>query len=69
MRFVAEFMVLLSHARNTFFPSFGDLPVDQQDIFSMAFTMFCRMGHEAVIVFFVLSGFLANSPLLGLCNF
>lgn len=60
MRFIAAFMVLLSHARNTFFPAFGDLPTDQQNIFSMAFTMFCRMGHEAVIVFFVLSGFLVG---------
>lgn len=53
-------MVLLSHARNTFFPAFGDLPEDQHNPFSMAFTMFCRMGHEAVIVFFVLSGFLVG---------
>lgn len=60
LRFIAAFMVLLSHARNTFFPAFGDLPVGQQNIFSMAFTMFCRMGHEAVIVFFVLSGFLVG---------
>ena len=60
LRFIAAFMVLLSHARNTFFPPFGELPVDQQNIFSMVFTMFCRMGHEAVIVFFVLSGFLVG---------
>lgn len=60
LRFIAAFMVLLSHARNTFFPAFGDLPAEQQNLFSMAFTMFCRMGHEAVIVFFVLSGFLVG---------
>lgn len=60
MRFVAAFMVLLSHARNTFFPAFGDLPAEQHNLFSMAFTVFCRMGHEAVIVFFVLSGFLVG---------
>lgn len=60
LRFIAAFMVLLSHARNTFFPAFGDLPVEQHNIFSMAFTLFCRMGHEAVIVFFVLSGFLVG---------
>lgn len=60
LRFIAAFMVLLSHTRNTFFPAFGDLPTDQQNIFSMAFTMFCRMGHEAVIIFFVLSGFLVG---------
>ena len=60
IRFIAAFMVLLSHSRNTFFPAFGDLPANQHNIFTMAFTMFCRMGHEAVIVFFVLSGFLVG---------
>ena len=60
LRFIAAFMVLLSHARNTFFPAYADLPAGQHNIFSMAFTMFCRMGHEAVIVFFVLSGFLVG---------
>lgn len=60
LRFIAAFMVLLSHTRNTFFPAFGDLPSNQQTISCMAFTMFCRLGHEAVIVFFVLSGFLVG---------
>lgn len=60
LRFIAAFMVLLSHARNTFFPAFADLPVGQQNIFTMTFTMFCRMGHEAVVIFFVLSGFLVG---------
>lgn len=60
LRFIAAFMVLLSHARNVFFPAFSDLPAGQQNILSMAFTMFCRMGHEAVIIFFVLSGFLVG---------
>ncbi len=60
LRFVAAFMVLLSHARNTFYPAFGDLPADQHNVITMAFTMFCRMGHEAVIIFFVLSGFLVG---------
>lgn len=60
MRFIAAFMVLLSHSRNTFFPAFGDLPDNQHNVFTMAFTMFCRMGHEAVVIFFVLSGFLVG---------
>lgn len=60
IRFVAAFIVLLSHSRNTFFPMFSNLPVEQQNLFSMVFTLFCRMGHEAVIVFFVLSGFLVG---------
>ena len=60
MRFIAAFMVLLSHARNTFFPAYCDLPADQHNIVTMAITMFCRMGHEAVIIFFILSGFLVG---------
>ena len=60
LRFIAAFMVILSHGRNTFFPAYADLPTTQHNVFTMAFTMFCRMGHEAVIVFFVLSGFLVG---------
>lgn len=60
IRFIAAFMVLLSHSRNTFFPAFADLPAEQHNVLSMVFTMFCRMGHEAVIIFFVLSGFLVG---------
>lgn len=60
LRFIAAFMVLLSHSRNTFFPAYGDLPVEQHNVLTMAFTMICRMGHEAVIIFFVLSGFLVG---------
>lgn len=60
IRFIAAFMVLLSHSRNTFFPAFGDLPSTQHNIFTMAITFLCRMGHEAVIIFFVLSGFLVG---------
>ena len=60
LRFIAAFMVLLSHSRNTFFPEYGALPSEQHNILTMAFTMFCRMGHEAVIIFFVLSGFLVG---------
>lgn len=60
IRFVAAFMVLLSHCRNTFFPEYGDLPAEQHSIATMLFTFICRMGHEAVIVFFVLSGFLVG---------
>lgn len=60
LRFIAAFMVVLSHSRNLFFPAFCDLPDSQQNILTMAFTLFCRMGHEAVIIFFVLSGFLVG---------
>lgn len=60
LRFIAAFMVLLSHSRSTFFPAFGDLPAEQHNVLTMAFTLFCRLGHEAVVIFFVLSGFLVG---------
>lgn len=60
IRFIAAFLVLLSHCRNTFFPEYGDLPLEQHNLATMIFTFICRMGHEAVIVFFVLSGFLVG---------
>lgn len=60
LRFIAAFMVLLSHSRSTFFPEYGALPAEQHNLLTMAFTMICRMGHEAVIIFFVLSGFLVG---------
>lgn len=60
LRFIAAFMVLLSHSRNTFFYAFSELPYEQHNVFTMFFTMFCRMGHEAVVIFFVLSGFLVG---------
>lgn len=53
-------MVLLNHCKNTFSPAYCDLPAEQQNIITMAITMLCRMGHEAVIIFFVLSGFLVG---------
>lgn len=60
VRFLSAFVVLLSHSRNTFFPAYGDLPADQQGVVAQLFYFVCRLGHEAVIVFFVLSGFLVG---------
>lgn len=60
IRFIAAFMVLLSHTRNDYFCEYSCLPEEQQNIYSFAFYVIGRMGHEAVIVFFVLSGFLVG---------
>lgn len=60
IRFIAAFMVLFSHTRNDFFMAYGELPVEQQSFFSFAFYLLGRLGHEAVVVFFVLSGFLVG---------
>lgn len=60
LRFIAAFMVLLSHTRNDFFLPWGELPSEQHNIISFVFYFLGRLGHEAVIVFFVLSGFLVG---------
>ena len=60
LRFIAAFMVLLSHTRNDFFCDYSSLPAEQQNFYSFVFYVVGRMGHEAVIVFFVLSGFLVG---------
>ena len=60
LRFIAAFVVLLSHTRNDYFCDYSSLPAEQQNIYSFVFYVIGRMGHEAVIVFFVLSGFLVG---------
>ena len=53
-------MVLFSHSRNDFFLTWGDLPSEQQGVLPFIFYTLGRLGHEAVVVFFVLSGFLVG---------
>ena len=60
LRFIAAFTVLFSHSRNDFFLMYGDLPANQQGILTFIFYTLGRLGHEAVITFFVLSGFLVG---------
>lgn len=60
VRFIAAFIVLICHTRNDFFVRYNELPDVQQNIFSFAFFFVGRLGYEAVIVFFVLSGFLVG---------
>lgn len=54
----AAFVVLLTHARTSAFVGFGALPVESQGWMVRALFAATRLGHEAVIVFFALSGFL-----------
>lgn len=60
LRFIAAFMVLFSHSRNDFFLPWGDLPPEQHGLLQFIFYTLGRLGHEAVVVFFVLSGFLVG---------
>ncbi|MFP3357350.1 acyltransferase [Planococcus sp. SIMBA_143] len=67
MRGIAAVMVLLNHFRNIFFVTYQD--IENQNIFTLFLYSFAGLGHEAVMVFFVLSGFLiSNSVLKSLRN-
>lgn len=60
IRFFAAFMVLFSHSRIPFFLAWGDLPIEDKNTSTFIFYTLGRLGHEAVIIFFVLSGFLVG---------
>lgn len=53
-------MVLLTHARGFVFSEYGALDPADQGVLTAIFFAFTRLGHEAVIVFFALSGFLVG---------
>jgi peptidoglycan/LPS O-acetylase OafA/YrhL len=58
LRGCAAVTVLMAHARGSSFVEFGLLPMDQQSRTVELFFFLTRLGGEAVLVFFVLSGFL-----------
>ncbi len=60
LRFTAAFAVLVEHTRGTVFVSYGDLPAEQQTLLTAGLFGLARLSHEAVMVFFVLSGFLVG---------
>lgn len=57
LRFIAAFVVFAGHYRGAFFVEYSLLPEKNHNIFVQLFYFLTRIGHEAVIVFFVLSGF------------
>ena len=59
----AALLVLLSHARNLFFRDYRDLG-SYQTLTNRILYFLTGLGHEAVIVFFVLSGFLVGGSVL-----
>src|SRR5215813_13613142 len=56
----AALIVLLVHVRGASFVEFGSLPPDQKTILVVVLFGLTRIGHEAVLIFFVLSGFLVG---------
>jgi peptidoglycan/LPS O-acetylase OafA/YrhL len=64
LRGLAALMVLLVHARGASFVEFGGLPEAQRTAAVAAFFAFTRLGQEAVMLFFVLSGFLVGGQIV-----
>lgn len=64
LRFLAAFLVLACHCRGFTIIDYTHLPPQQQS--PLTFTLFSitRLGHEAVLIFFVLSGFLVGGRLI-----
>ena len=60
LRFLSAMMVLLAHLRGSSFVEYGSLPDSQKNFAFATIYAFTRLGSEAVIVFFVLSGFLVG---------
>lgn len=60
IRFFAAFAVLVCHFRGAFFEEYSLLPSEQQTTVIFSFYFVTRLGFEAVLIFFVLSGFLVG---------
>lgn len=59
-RFVAAFMVLICHARHDMFVDYGQLPSCDKGLVTQVFYLLTRLGNEAVVIFFIISGFLVG---------
>lgn len=60
VRFIAAFAVVMVHARGAAFVPYGSLSVRDQTPLVWSFFAVTRIGNEAVVAFFVLSGFLVG---------
>ncbi len=61
LRATAALLVLLDHSRDAYFPDLG--VAYQNGVFLKLFYFITNRGHEAVVIFFVLSGFLIGGSL------
>ena len=64
LRFLAAFLVVIGHARNDLFVQFADLESSSRTIITAGFFVLTRLGHEAVLIFFALSGYLVGGRLI-----
>jgi peptidoglycan/LPS O-acetylase OafA/YrhL len=69
LRGLAAIAVLLAHVRGDSFVEYGLLPLADRGVYTALFYAVTRLAHEAVIVFFVLSGFLVGGQVIrGIIN-
>lgn len=62
IRVAAAFAVLIFHVRYRFFLDYAD--VDSKSLLAKCFYVITSFGHDAVMVFFVLSGYLISGSIL-----
>ncbi|WP_414618152.1 acyltransferase family protein [Dyadobacter sp. 32] len=62
IRWIAALFVVVSHIRSFLFQDFKYLT--QPSIFTKVFYLFTSLGHEAVVIFFVLSGYLIGRSVI-----
>lgn len=60
IRFLCALDVVIAHYRDALFPHYYELPESQQNIASIIFYTLTRNAQEAVMIFFMLSGFLVG---------
>lgn len=64
LRAVAAWLVVFGHVRGTHFVEYGALTPESKNPVVALFYFLTRWGHEAVMIFFVLSGFLVGGRAL-----
>lgn len=68
LRFVAALVVVVGHARASAFVDYGRLAANHHTGIVAVFYALTRLGGEAVIVFFVLSGYLVGGKVIERCG-
>jgi peptidoglycan/LPS O-acetylase OafA/YrhL len=64
LRGMASIMVFITHLRGQTFAEFGALDTADQTPIVKALFLITRLGHEAVMAFFILSGFLVGGQII-----
>lgn len=64
LRALAAFTVVAGHTRTVFFIPWNVLPHEEHQLLAALFYAIARVGPIAVLIFFVLSGYLVGGPLI-----